>query len=164
MLPPWATSPEMILTYILFVIGIFFTLYAGEIRGFMRVPPSKARNWWKSGLLDAYQTELDTLRRIRNNAYEVLIYLITELGQGARISALYLAIGMLIQVLLELQAAPKDDRHFFILVFLCMVPTFIAGGLAKVYFMVRRLKTYDERVDFLEAKIAKLQSSKLPRR
>ncbi len=58
MLPPWATSPEMILTYILFVIGIFFTLYAGEIRGFMRVPPSKARNWWKSGLLDAYQTEL----------------------------------------------------------------------------------------------------------
>lgn len=153
MIPQWL---PICFSLFLFVLG----LYRDEIRRFLRVPPTKARNWWNSGMLEFYQNELDTLQRIRNNPYELLIYALTELGRDARVSIFYLAAGCLVQILLQLEYASKEDKYFFTLMFFCMVPIFIAGGLMKVGFQLKELKEYDKRVAFLEAKIAKYQSGR----
>src|SRR5579871_4044167 len=107
MLPPWATKPEFYIPILVSLVFFILSLYGREIRRFMSVPPSKARNWWNAGLLDAYQTELDTLKRINNNAYELMVYTLTELGRDCRISILYIAAGCFVQILLELSHAPK---------------------------------------------------------
>ena len=152
MIPPWV---PICLSLLLFVLS----LYREEIRRFLSVPPTKARNWWNSGILNAYQNELDTLKRIYNNPYELLVYTLTEMGKAARVAIFYLAAGALIQILLELSHATKEDRHFFALWFFAIVPTFLAGALMRVGFQVKSLKSYDERLAFLEAKIAKYKSS-----
>jgi hypothetical protein len=90
----------------------------------------------------------------------LLIYALTELGRDARVSIFYLAAGCLVQILLQLEYASKEDKYFFTLMFFCMVPIFIAGGLMKVGFQLKELKEYDKRVAFLEAKIAKYQSGR----
>jgi hypothetical protein len=140
----------------LFVLSLF----REEIRRFLSVPPRKARHWWNSGMLDGYQSELDILKRTHNNPYELLVFAMAEVGKDARMSIFYIAASALIQGLLELSHARNEDRYFFALLFFCMVPTFIAGALMRVGFLVKRLKAYDERVAFLEAKIAKYKSGR----
>lgn len=67
MLPPWATKPEMILTYILFVLAGLISVYSSDIRRFIRiiatVPPNKIRAALRAARLVGYQTELANLKR-----------------------------------------------------------------------------------------------------
>jgi hypothetical protein len=55
MLPAWATKPEMIVTYFLFVLAALISIYSSAIRGFitilLTVPPSKVR---RAYVLDAF--------------------------------------------------------------------------------------------------------------
>ena len=150
-IPQWF---PICLSLFLFVLSLF----REEIRRFLRVPPTKARNWWNSGMLNAYETELKTLKSLQGNPYELLIYALSELGSGCRVSVFYLATGFLVQILLTLQHASKEDRYFFTLFFFGMVPIFIAGSLVKVGFQVKALKEFDKRVVFLEARIVKYKS------
>src|ERR1022692_3360165 len=98
MIPPWATKPEMILTYALFVLAALISIYSSNIRRFIKiiftVPPNKMRSAWKASRLLSYQTELSMLKRLHGNAYELLLYVVMEVVRlainGAFVVALLL--------------------------------------------------------------------------
>jgi hypothetical protein len=160
MLPPWASKPEFYAPVLLSFAFFVLSLFGAEIRRFMNVPPNKARNRWNSGILAAYQSELDNVTRLHNNLYEIITYVLSELGSACRISIVYLAVGCLVQILLILAKADNGERQFFSLWFFTMVPTFIAGALMKIGFVMKTLKDYDKNVAVLEAKIAKYKARK----
>ena len=83
----WATKPEMILTYVLFVLAALISVYSTYIRRVLTivftVPPSKIRRALRKSSVVMYQSELEALKRQHNNAYELILYLLVETGQMA---------------------------------------------------------------------------------
>ena len=104
MIPPWATKPEMVLTYILFILAGLISVYSSDIRRFIKiiftVQPNKIRSAWKASNLRIYENDLLTLKRLHGNAYELLLYVIIEVGRMAIVGVfvvallLTLALGM----------------------------------------------------------------------
>jgi hypothetical protein len=76
-IPPWL---PISLSLFLFVLGLF----REELRRFMKivftVPPNKIRSAWKASSLRGYRTELLMLKRLQGNAYELLLYVVMEVG------------------------------------------------------------------------------------
>jgi hypothetical protein len=102
-----------------------------------------------------YQDELAKLKLRRNNAYELILYFIIEVGR----TALYVATIAVACFFITLMAKPQLTSEEFTLtaIFaLSFVPLFIALSLGGIYIKCRHLVKYDERIAYLEKKIAEL--------
>lgn len=164
MLPIWATKPEMILTYFLFVLAAFISVYSTDIRRVLTivftVPPDKMRRSLKKSRLVMYQLELETLKRRHNNAYELILYLIIETGQMALWAIAFVFTFLVISLKLrQLDKGPYQEFALVAILSLSVVPLFVAMAVGKVYVQCRHLVHYDERVVYLENKIEQLKWS-----
>jgi hypothetical protein len=165
MLPPWATKPEMLLTYVLFVLAALISVYSSDIRRFIKiiltVPPSKFRSSWKASRLLFYRTELQTLKQRRNSAYELLLYALTTVGSMA-CYAVALGISGLLLVVIFSNRLTGNEAPIVLILYFAAGPFMIAASVTKIFLDLRHLKSYDKRIVHLEKKIAELSGSGPP--
>jgi hypothetical protein len=96
------------------------------------------------------------LKRLHGNAYELLLYVVMEVGRMA-ISAT-LVVGLLLILVLgmrEHNTSPEQLGIAAILV-LVAVPLALALPLGSIFIQCRRLVQFDKRVAYLEKKLVQL--------
>ena len=71
MFPSWLTTPEMIVTYVLFVGAAVISIYAADIRAAFRIPVRRYREGHREDL----EAELRNLKYLHENTYGLLLYL-----------------------------------------------------------------------------------------
>ena len=162
MIPPWATKPEMILTYALFVLAALISIYSSDIRRFIKiiltVPPNKMRSAWKASNLHAYRTELLMLKRLHGNAYELLLYVVMEVGRMARNGVFVVALLLMIALGIRERNTSFEQLGIAAILALVTLPLALAFPLGSAFIVCKRLVTFDKRVAYLEKKIAQLKA------
>ena len=162
MIPPWATKPEMILTYALFVLAALISIYSSDIRRFIKiiltVPPNKMRSAWKASNLHAYRTELLMLKRLHGNAYELLLYVVMEVGRMARNGGFVVALLLMIALGIRERNTSFEQLGIAAILALVTLPLALAFPLGSAFIVCKRLVTFDKRVAYLEKKIAQLKA------
>lgn len=160
MLPPWATKPEMILTYVLFLLAGLISIYSEVIRGFIKivftVPPSKMRRAWKASSLRIYRTELLMLQRLHGNAYELLLYVVMEVGRMAITGLFVVALLLILTLGMREHNTSPEQLGINAILALVTLPLALAFPLLSLFILCRRLVEFDKRVAYLERKIAQL--------
>ena len=154
-MPPWASKPEFYVSIFLTVILFILSLYGPEIRRVIDTRPTKTRNWWRSVWLGYYRQELDTLNRRHNNAYELVLYALTQIGQMAVMALVLGFLGMFLALRPSL-GLTSDQRALVIILYFAPGPFMIAAALAKILIEFRHLNNYEKRVAYLEKKVAAL--------
>src|ERR1035438_8306689 len=148
------TAPSSIFSLVLFFLSFVASVYAREIRQALALPPSKALSFWKSVRLRLLGIRLGQLQHLHNDAYRVLVTLMFYagiVGIGAMISILLLAMATI--PINEPQS--KIIREF--LVFGAGIGAGGAfGGLREILWLGNKLISYEQSVQRLESKIAKL--------
>jgi hypothetical protein len=149
----------MILTYVLFIFAGLISIYSSDIRRFIgilfTVPPNKLRAAWKQARLTSYRTELATLNIRHNNAYQLLLFALTEVGHMAGYGLLIAVIGLFLVARLQGKLT-GIEAALVLTVYFSAILMFVAAALFKVFIELRRLRRYDERVAYLERKISEL--------
>jgi hypothetical protein len=149
----------MILTYILFLSAALISIYSSDLRRFLTVlftvPPQKLRAGWKASRLLAYETTLSHLKKRHNNAYELVLYALTEIGGMAIFAVLIGIIGLFLVTALQGKLT-GEQSSLVITTYFAAGPFMIAVSFVKVFVEFRHLKHYDQRVVYLEKKIAEL--------
>jgi hypothetical protein len=139
------------------------SLFREEIRRFLKiaftVPPKKMRALWRAFRLEEYQYQLSLLKERHNNPYNLILYTTTKIS-GA---FLYGVAGVPIVTIYSFWGSKLGPDHSSVtfLALLCImdllgVTFFVALGVLQVYIECCHLVKYDERVVYLEKKIAEL--------
>jgi hypothetical protein len=157
MLAPWATKPEMILTYVLFLLAALISVYSSAIRRFLAiiftVPPKKIRSAWKASNLAWYRAKLLELNRRHNNGYELTLFVAMEVARMGISTAFVVVLSGLLALGLYQHPEMLDIQ---IIILFSLIPFFLVLPLGGIYIECRRLVNYDEYVKYLEEKIAEL--------
>jgi len=162
MIPPWATKPEMILTYALFVLAGLISVYSSDIRRFIKiiftVPPNKMRSAWKASNLRFYENDLLRLKRLHGNAYELLLYVLIEVGRMAITGAFAVALLLIVALRMSQRGTSDEEVALTAIFALVTLPMFVAFPLGSVFVQCTRLANFDKRVAYLEKKITELKA------
>jgi hypothetical protein len=162
MIPPWATKPEMILTYLLFILAGLISVYSSDIRRFIKiiftVPPNKMRSAWKTSNLRFYEKDLLTLKRLHGNAYELLLYVLIEVGGMAITGAFVVALLLILALEMRQRSTSPEELGLTSTLALVTLPLALAFPLGNVFTQCKRLANFDKRVAYLEKKIAELKA------
>ena len=142
-MPDWIKSPQIILTLILFAVSVFVSLYAQEIRQWMKRPGQKVKKWE----LTWAKQRLAHLKLIHDNSYQLLLYLAWEFAHGLRYTFYVGTFAGLIYIGLAFWW--KLDMRFIPSV-LSVVVGGIIGKAIKVYEILTALYRYPSEVAKLE--------------
>jgi len=149
----------------LFLLSCAVSIYPNELRRALAFPPSKARGWWKSRRLDYYTTELAKLKRLHNNGYELLLFVLIQVG-GAGLATTFMLVVIGYFYVVHLIA-----REPFTFISGRTIPVDIAvflgiwtGSFARVFIMAAQLASYEPRASYMETKIAELTNEREPRK
>jgi hypothetical protein len=162
MLPAWATKPEMIVTYFLFVLAALISIYSVAIRQFLKilftVPPSKIGRAWRKASLRGYETELLKLKRLHGNAYELLLYAIIEIGRMAISAAFVVALLLIVVLRMKEHYTSPEELGIAATLVLVTIPLFLVFPMGSIFIQCQRLVQFEKRVGYLEKKIADLSA------
>jgi hypothetical protein len=147
------------LPLLMFLLSCVVSLYPNAIRRALAVPPNKARGWWKSRRLDYYTTELAHLKRLHNNAYELLLFVLIQVGSAGLVTTFMLMVTASIYLADLIAHQPftfisSQTIRVDIGVFLGIW----TGSFARVFVMAVQLTSYEPRVSYMETKVAELTS------
>jgi hypothetical protein len=110
------------------ILAVLLALYGPDIRRWLEVRPSRARSWWRSGVLAQYQRQLAELKQLHNNTYGLLLFAVTEVARAGSYSVWFLFFGPLATLIMmrEQQGAPSE-RMQVMTMFASAIPGLIAG-------------------------------------
>jgi hypothetical protein len=156
-LPEWATKPEFfaILSILSLLLTVIFGLWGTDIRRIIHIRPRATRKWWRSARLDSFRVELNILKRCHNNAYELVLHALTQLGRMAILSCVYVGVVIIFAPALHPDLmGGGSDRDQVLVWASSQVTLALAFAVANLYFDLRHLRHYEWRVAYLEKKIA----------
>ena len=98
------------------------------------------------------------LKRLHGNAYELLLYVVMEVGRMARNGVFVVALLLMIALGIRERNTSFEQLGIAAILALVTLPLALAFPLGSVFIQCKRLVTFDKRVAYLEKKIAELKA------
>jgi hypothetical protein len=143
----WLRLHPLTITLVLFTIGCLVSLYATEIKDFIRHYP---KNRFRSYVVNDAKRRLELLRSLHNNSYSLLLYIASALVEGVWF-AFYVQIGYSI-ISASLFHSPSPSWSLFI--------GGLVGTVIKLRLMLRELRDYEHSVDHLSRLVQTYEASR----
>jgi hypothetical protein len=142
MIPEWVYTPQMIVTYVLFVLAALVSLYTAEIRRFIRSAGQTPR----AMMINRLKYRKRFLEDVHDNPYNLLLFLAWML-----VNTIMVAIWMLL-ILAVLKLVFKLDWSFY-----SVFGGLIVGRVMNVASHVNWLYNYEEQIAWIDKELVRLK-------
>jgi hypothetical protein len=154
MVPKWMTTPEMLTTLLLFLLGAAISLYASEIRLLLKRPFEKR----KKRLLKRNSYYLTLLARLHENPYRLTLWAIWSITEFLSSVIVILGGVFLFSVLVEIMIHHRWEMPRLENIVMPLVGG-MAGRIIAMHRVVKWLYSYDSKTKELQSSIERLKSS-----